>query len=97
VPPQLSLYGPLLVAIGTQLHETKPTKLPVGAPMLALESSMSESRQHEPGPLSVPSLGAQPTPPQLALQGPLLVAIEPSHMKEKCAELPIAAPEHAAL
>jgi len=50
VPPQLALHGPLLVAFGAQLHKTKPTELPVGAPMPgALESTVSESRQHEPG------------------------------------------------
>ena len=93
MPPQHSLYGPLLVAIGAQLHKTKPTELPVGAPMPgALESTVSESRQHEPGPLSVPSRGAQPTPPQLALHGPLLVAIEPSRIKESPPSCPLLRP-----
>ena len=85
MPPQLALHGPPLVAFGAQLHKTKPTELPVGAPMPgALESTVSESRQHEPGPLSVPgrSRGAQPTPPQLTLHGPLIVAIKPSRIKE---------------
>ena len=65
----------------------------------ALESTVSESRQHEPGPLSVPgrSRGAQPTPPQLALHGPLIVAIKPSRIKGKSTELLVAAPKHAAL
>ena len=65
--------------IGAHLHKTKPTKLPVDAPMPgALKRAASESRQHEPGPLSVPSRGAQPTPPQLGLHGPLLVVIYPN-------------------
>ena len=84
-PPQLALHGPLLVAFGVQLHKTKPTELPVGAPMPgSLESTVPESRQHEPGPLSVPgrSRGAQPVPPQLALHGPLIVTIKPSRIKE---------------
>ena len=100
VPPQLALHGPLLVAFGAQLHKTKPTELPVGAPMPgALESTVSESRQHEPGPLSVTgrSRGAQPVPPQLALHGPLLVAICPDSRDPSPSELHAAVPKRAAL
>ena len=56
VPPQLSLHGPLLVAFKVQLHKTKPTELPVGAPMsgalrapFSRAASTSQARFRSPG------------------------------------------------
>ena len=90
------LERPLLDAIGADPRASKPAELSTAAPKPGALIAPPPA-QARPAFGSGHPRGAQPVPPQLALHGPLLVAICPDSRDPSPSELHAAVPKRAAL